>query len=147
MKIRVMTIEDYEKVYALWLSTEGMGLNHKDDSKEGVSKFLLRNPDTCFVAEDEGDAKRIIGVIMAGNDGKRAYIYHMSVQKEERGKGVGSALLEKCTETLKAKDIHKVALLVFATNEKGNAFWEKRGFIKRNDVNYRNKTLIEICGS
>lgn len=26
MKIRVMTIEDYDKVYELWASTEGMGM-------------------------------------------------------------------------------------------------------------------------
>lgn len=51
MIIRLMTIEDYEKVYQLWLSCEGMGLNNLDDSKDGIAKFLNRNPDTCFVAE------------------------------------------------------------------------------------------------
>ena len=53
MKIRKMVIEDYEKVYQLWMSCAGMGLNNLDDSKEGIEKFLRRNPDTCFVAEDQ----------------------------------------------------------------------------------------------
>lgn len=66
MKIRKMVIEDYEKVYQLWMSCAGMGLNNLDDSKEGIEKFLRRNPDTCFVAEDQ----EIVGVILAGNDGR-----------------------------------------------------------------------------
>lgn len=51
MNIRLMTINDYENVYNLWLNTKGMGLNTTDDSKEGVLKYLNRNPNTCFVAE------------------------------------------------------------------------------------------------
>ena len=36
MNVRLMTINDYEKVYELWLSCAGMGLNNLDDSKEGI---------------------------------------------------------------------------------------------------------------
>ena len=47
------------------MSCAGMGLNNLDDSKEGIEKFLRRNPDTCFVADVENV---IIGVIIVGND-------------------------------------------------------------------------------
>ncbi|HAA25660.1 MAG TPA: GNAT family N-acetyltransferase, partial [Ruminiclostridium sp.] len=60
MIIRKMTIADYDSVYDLWLNTPGMGLNNMDDSKQGIEKFLRRNPETCFVAEKDN---RIIGVI------------------------------------------------------------------------------------
>lgn len=36
MSIRLMTIDDYEKVYELWMTCVGMGLNNLDDSKEGI---------------------------------------------------------------------------------------------------------------
>lgn len=81
MQIRKMKIEDYEEVYQLWLSCKGMGLNSVDDSREGIEKFLRRNPETCFVATAEKDGK-ILGVIMAGNDGRRGYIYHTAVSGE-----------------------------------------------------------------
>ena len=81
MEIRTMTINDYEAVYALWMSCTGMGLNNLDDSEEGIGRFLQRNPDTCFVA---ADADRIVGVIIAGNDGRRGYIYHTAVNPEYR---------------------------------------------------------------
>ena len=53
MHIRKMTIDDYDKVYNLWMSCAGMGLNNLDDSRDGIDKFILRNPDTCLVAEND----------------------------------------------------------------------------------------------
>lgn len=66
MTIRKMNIGDYKNTYDLWLSCKGMGLNDVDDSEGGIARFLERNPETCFVAEENGG---LIGVILAGNDG------------------------------------------------------------------------------
>jgi sulfatase maturation enzyme AslB (radical SAM superfamily) len=51
MTVRQMTIDDYESVYSLWTSTPGMGMRSLDDSREGIERFLARNPATCFVAK------------------------------------------------------------------------------------------------
>ena len=141
MQIRTMTIYDYEKVYALWMSCKNMGFNDIDDSKEGISRFLERNPNTSFVAMENDE---MLGIILGGHDGRRGYIYHMSVAEKYRKKGIGSALVKKCLESFKNEKISKVALLVFKYNETGNAFWEKQGFIIREDVNYRNIGLCEL---
>ena len=140
MTIRRMTIADYDSVYALWLSCKGMGLNGTDDSREGIARFLARNPDTCFVAEEDD---RIIGVIMAGHDGRRGYIYHTAVDESMRGQGVGSALVSAAMDALKACGITKAALVAFDRNEEGNAFWERMGFSERQDLVYRNRALKE----
>lgn len=141
MLIRLMTISDYQGVYHLWLNTPGMGLNNLDDSKEGIEKYLKRNPATCFVAEKNGS---IIGVILSGNDGRRGYIHHTAVAVEERKQGIGKDLLEHAMAALKKEDINKVALVVFSKNEIGNEFWEKQGFVERKDLIYRNKNIVEL---
>lgn len=141
MTIRKITIGDYEKMYALWLSCKGMGLNDTDDSKEGIKRFLDRNPETCFAACEN---ERIIGVILAGNDGRRGFIYHTAVSPDCRGRGVGTALVNAALEALKNLGIAKTALVVFDRNETGNAFWEKQGFTARNDLVYRNKALVDM---
>lgn len=141
MEIRKMISEDYDSVYELWLSCKGMGLNNVDDSKEGIDKFLKRNPDTCFVSEDEN---KIVGVIMAGNDGRRGYIYHTAVDQEYRKKGIGSKLVSVVLDSLKNNGINKVALVVFDRNKEGNAFWEKMEFTSREDLVYRDRTLTEM---
>ena len=138
---RVMTIDDYEKVYALWMSCRNMGFNNLDDSREGIDKYLKRNPTTCFVAMKGED---VIGVILSGHDGRRGFIHLMAVSKECRREGIASKLLDHALAALEAEGINKVALLVFNYNTAGNAFWENRGFTARNDVTYRNKVLTEM---
>ncbi|MBD5492609.1 MAG: GNAT family N-acetyltransferase [Lachnospiraceae bacterium] len=141
MIIRIMKIEDFEKVYDLWIHTEGMGLNTTDDSREGIAQYLLRNPNTCFVAEDNG---KIIGVILSGHDGRRGFIYHTTVRKECRGQGIGKKLVDSAMSALEAEGIHKVALVAFEKNLLGNAFWEKTGFTVRDDLVYRNKNIHRL---
>ena len=130
MNIRKMVIDDYDEVYAFWISCTGMGLNNLDDSKEGINRFLKRNPDTCFVAECDN---QIIGAILVGNDGRRGYIYHTSVAPQYRKQGIARQLVEAAIQELKQCGINKVALVVFNKNENGNAFWEKLGFTIRED--------------
>ena len=141
MLIRPMSMLDYDAVYTLWLHTPGMGLNATDDSREGIDRYIRRNPTTCFVAEVEGS---IIGVILSGHDGRRGYIHHMAVDMASRRQGIGSTLLEQALSALKAEGITKVALVVFARNQLGNAFWEKHGFITRDDILYRNRELLTL---
>ena len=141
MTIRKMKIEDYDDVYSLWLSCVGMGLNNLDDSKEGIDKFIKRNPETCLVAIKKS---LIVGVIMPGNDGRRGYIYHTAVHPNYRKQGIAKLLVDVAMTELSLLGITKVALVVFDKNETGNAFWESQGFTVRNDLVYRNKALAEI---
>lgn len=136
-----MTIEDYEKVFNLWLGTPGMGLNTLDDSRAGIERYLLRNPQTCFVAAEGG---AIIGVILSGHDGRRGFIHHTAVSLAHRNNGIGSALVERAMAALEAEGIHKVALVVYSANETGNTFWERRGFTRREDLVYRNKSITDL---
>lgn len=141
MDIRKMMIDDYDEVYALWMSCTGMGLNNLDDSRNGIDAFLKRNPDTCFVAKNDN---KIVGVIIVGNDGRRGYIYHTAVNPQYRKQGIASQLVGTALEALKQSGINKVALVVFDRNENGNQFWESQGFTVREDLVYRNKTITQM---
>jgi len=141
MEIRGMTIGDYDRVYALWLSTKGMGLNTTDDSRAGIEKYLARNPSTCFVAEEGGE---IVGVILSGHDGRRGFIHHTAVKESQRNRGIGTLLVERAMRALEQEGIQKVALVVFGRNKTGNGFWEGRGFTLRDDLNYRNRAIREL---
>jgi len=61
-----------------------------------------------------------------------------------RGQGIGKALVGAAADALKNEGITKIALVAFSRNEEGNAFWEKMGFSKREDLTYRNKALQEM---
>lgn len=141
MRIRKMTIADYDEVYSLWLSCAGMGLNNLDDTKDGITRFLEQNPETCFVAVIN---EKIIGAIMVGTDGRRGYIYHTAVHPDYRKQSVAKTLVDTALSAVKGLGINKVALVVFDKNKGGNEFWEKMGFTTREDIVYRNKNIVEF---
>ena len=98
-EIRLVTIDDYDAIYDLWNATEQSrrALNPVDDSREGIDRYLKRNPNTCFAAVD-GDM--IIGVILTGHDGRRAIIHHMCVHPEYRRMGIAGKLVASAEEAL-----------------------------------------------
>jgi len=137
-KVRPMTIEDYENVYALWNSIPGFAIRSIDDSKEGVERFLKRNPDTSVVAVKDS---KVVGAILCGNDGRRGCFYHVCVDKDYRRHGIGKDMVVHCMNALKKEGINKVSLIAFTKNDVGNAFWKSIGWTKREDLNYYDFTL------
>ncbi len=138
--VRVMTIEDYDKVYALWKKIKGFGIRSVDDSREGVAHFLERNPTTSVVAEEDGE---IVGAILCGHDGRRGCLYHVCVAPDYRMRGIGKSMVVFAMEALRKEKINKVSLIAFTKNDIGNAFWNEIGWTKRQDLNYYDFTLNE----
>ena len=103
--IRTMTKEDYDGLKALWMTIKGFGIRSIDDSREGVEKFLKRNPTTSVVALD-GDT--IVGSILCGHDGRRACFYHVCVAESYRQQGIGKKMAAFAQEALKKEGINKV---------------------------------------
>ena len=139
--IRKMDINDYDEVYSLWLSCKGMGLNNLDDSKEGITKLLKRNPNTCFVYVIDN---KIVGVILGSHDGRRGHINHLAVLEDYRHQGIATSLVNKTIKSFKDEGINKVNLVTFKRNEDGNEFWEKQGFKIREDLYYRDFIINEM---
>ena len=138
--VRVMTMEDYDQVKELWNSIQGFGIRSMDDSREGVARFLKRNPTTSEVAEEDG---KVVGAILCGHDGRRGCLYHVCVHKDYRMRGIGKSMVAFAMEALKKEEINKVSLIAFTKNDIGNAFWKEIAWTKREDLNYYDFTLNE----
>ena len=119
-----------------------MGLNTIDDSRQGITRYLERNPTTSFVRETSDGI--IDGAILAGHDGRRGYVYHTAVSPEHQHQGIGTALVNATLHALADEGIIKVALVVFSRNDAGNAFWQRLGFSARDGLTYRDKALYAI---
>ena len=131
--VRSMQIEDDDQVYALWMTIHGFSIRTIDDSREGVERFLKRNPGISVVAEMDG---RVVGAILCGHDGRRGCLYHVCVHEDYRMHGIGRAMVVHCMNALQQEGINKVSLIAFTKNDIGNAFWKQIGWTKREDLNY-----------
>ena len=101
------------------------------DSREGIAKYLHRNPDLSFVASISG---RVVGTIMAGHDGKRGYIQHLAVADQFRRDGVASRLVSKCLNALASEGILKSHVMILSSNDVAKNFWRSLGWEARSDI-------------
>lgn len=125
-----MTIRDYDAVFALWSTCDGVGLA-EGDSREGIRTFLRRNPGLSFVATS---GKKIVGAVLSSHDGRRGFLYHLAVAEGRRRSGVGKALVQRCLDGLNAIGIPKCHIVVFARNRNGRQFWRRIGWVERTEL-------------
>jgi N-acetylglutamate synthase len=137
VEIRTMILSDYSGAIELWQSLPGLGLSSADELT-AIESFLKKNPSTCFVALD---GQKIIGTVLGGNDGRRAYLYHLAVQKDYQRIGLGRELSEKCLDALRTQGLKKCHIFVISSNTEGLHFWERAGWLLRNDILVMSKDL------
>ena len=131
--VRPMAIDHYHDVLDLWKRIAGVGVNDAD-TPEGIAAFLSRNPGLSSIALDRN---QIIGTVLCGHDGRRGYLHHLAVEQTHRGQGIGSDLVNRCLTALATLGINKCNIMVYADNDTGAAFWERRGFFTRTDLAIR----------
>lgn len=128
--MREMLISDYEAVINLWNETENLSLREAD-SKQGIDAYLMRNKGLSFVALCDD---KIIGALLVGTDGRRGYLQHLAVSAEYRGKGIGKKLVSQSIRALSSIGISKTHLFVLNNNVKAQIFYEKCGWLPREEV-------------
>lgn len=137
VRIREMSLADYENVIRLW--SRMPGLSHTaDDEKQNIEQFLGRNEGLSLVAEVGNE---IIGTLLGGHDGRRGFLYHLAVDKCYWRQGIGRKLVNCCLAKLKQAGIAKCHVFVLTDNEAGMMFWERMGFNHRNDIITYSKTV------
>jgi ribosomal protein S18 acetylase RimI-like enzyme len=126
-----MMVEDIPAALALWQGLPGIGLRDAD-SPPALARYLRRNPATSFVAISDGN--ELVGVSLAGHDGRRGLLHHVAVASRYQKNGIGRRLVESCLAALKADGIEKVILFVKADNVSGKEFWKRIGWFERPDI-------------
>jgi ribosomal protein S18 acetylase RimI-like enzyme len=121
---REFGIDDYEAAVDLWKRVEGLEIVEGDD-KASVAQFLAGNPGLSRVAID---GNKIVGVALCGHDGRRGHIYHLAVDPNYRGQGVGKRLVDQCLEELRRAGLQRALILVAEDNPRARSFWRNCGW-------------------
>jgi ribosomal protein S18 acetylase RimI-like enzyme len=128
--IRPMDEEDIPAALALWQGMPGIGLSDAD-SPPALARYLARNPGGSFVASRDGE---LVGVSLAGHDGRRGYLHHVAVAPAFQKTGIGKQLVAASLAALQAEGITRVHIFVKADNDVGKAFWRHTGWRERGDI-------------
>lgn len=121
---------DYPKLVELW-GVAGWIDVRQTETPEALARFLSRNPACNFGAYA---GTQLVGAVLAGHDGWRGYLYHMAVQPDYRGRGIGRQLVSAAVGALKRDGIPKVHCLVKIENLAAQKFWVACGFELRGEL-------------
>ncbi len=105
--------------------------NQDVDTSDQLALFLERNPGVCQVAEYQG---RIIGLSIAGHDGRRGTLHHIGVALAYRRNGIGRTLVECSFDVLRTQGQHRVHNQFKESNATALRFWKAFGVREQNDL-------------
>src|SRR4051812_13666629 len=108
-----------EPSLALYRGCPGVGLSTGDSAPE-IALFLERNRGCSAVVETPAGA--VVGSVLCGHDGRRGFLYHLAVHPDERGRGLGRALVGHALGALRGAGISRATIHIFANNGEGAKF-------------------------
>lgn len=123
--VREFRREDADALRALW-TVAGFRLIADDD--DGLATFLARNPGSFLVAEQRG---RLVGSAMGGWDGRRGWIYHVTVAEDLRRLGLATVLVRQVEDALRRAGCRRCLVSVEGGNDAALAFWRRLGYADR----------------
>ena len=122
---------DGDRLRTFWL-TCGVKIRPGDDDAS-LARFAARNPGLLIVAEEHG---HLVGSALAGWDGRRGWLYHVAVHKDERRRGIGRDLVAEIETRLRDLGCAKLNLIVWDDNTYAMQFWEALGYRREKTVEY-----------
>jgi phosphinothricin acetyltransferase len=137
MYIRDATLRDAEAIARIYnqgiqdrVATLETQLRTPEERREWLAARGPRHP--VLVAID-GDSQEIVGWASLNAFNPRPAYDHVAdfsvyVAREQRGRGMGDALLNALEERAKSLDYHKLVLAAFPTNAAGMRLYERHGF-------------------
>jgi len=137
ISIAEFSMDDYAVVHVLW--QRGDLWMRPSDGPQATLLKLTRDPGLFLVARIDG---RVIGTVMGGWDGRRAYVYHLAVAPERRRQGIADALMDELEERFRALGAVKAKLQILVDNDVSKAYFAHRGYLLETDCEPWGKELV-----
>jgi ribosomal protein S18 acetylase RimI-like enzyme len=83
-----------------------------------------------LIAEDAGDGRRVghLWFGPSGDDASRAWVYDVTVDEADRGRGYGRAIMRAFEDQARERGYARVGLNVFGDNEIARRLYESLGY-------------------
>ncbi len=140
MELRLLTVEDYDALLALW---NRAGLAHRPegrDSKASIIAQMRRDPEMFLGAFRE---KLLVGSVIASFDGRKGWVNRLAVDPRERRKGVAKLLIERAEMVLRERGSRIIGVLVEAGNSPSLALFQRCGYKIHRETLYLTKRESE----
>lgn len=128
--------DDYERLLALWETTDLPIRPKGRDSREAFAAQMAGGTQTVLGIEADGE---LAGAVVVTHDGRKGWINRLAVHPDHRRQGIARELLAASEETLKAEGIHVIAALIEGENPASYALFDAAGYVVHHDIAYLTK--------
>lgn len=136
MSIRPITPDDIPAAQELW-QRAGLTLTLSDDA-ESLARTFARNPTTCLASVVSG---RLVATALGTWDGRRGYLWHLAVEPELQGRGLGRLMLGALETAFRELGVPKVTFQIERENIDVMGFYLGLGYHEREDLACVSKIL------
>lgn len=136
MKIRSLSISEYENIINLWKRAELPFRPCGRDSRESISKEMTTNPDFFEGAFEDG---RLIGVVILSCDMRKGWINRLAIDPDYRSQGIAKALIAESERILRARGIRLFCALIEASNVPSKKLFKECGYTEGQEIAYFSK--------
>ncbi|MGQ9640827.1 MAG: GNAT family N-acetyltransferase [Candidatus Bathycorpusculaceae bacterium] len=136
MRIKRLTINDYEKLVNIWLRAELPFKPKGRDSKKAIEMQMQTNPD-FFLGAFDGD--RLVGTVIVSSDVRKGWINRLAVDPDYKRRGIAKALIAEAERTLRKQGIQIFCALIEDYNKESRELFKKCGYVEHHDILYFSK--------
>jgi ribosomal protein S18 acetylase RimI-like enzyme len=136
VKIRTLTVADYDQIVALWRRAELPFKPLGRDRKGAVQAQMVDDPD-FFIGAFEGN--KLVGVVVATSDGRKGWINRLAVDPDFRRAGIAEKLIFEAENVLYKQGIRMFCALIDDDNKVSKQLFKKRGYKEHRDIVYFRK--------
>jgi ribosomal protein S18 acetylase RimI-like enzyme len=127
---------DATRVEALLMLWRGAGLEFRPRGRDSADQLRRQMADNRegFIGAYLGG--RLVGAVLATDDGRRGWINRLAVHPEFRRRGVAQALIDAAEKLLRSRGLHIIAALVEEDNQSSCRLFEASGYSMMSEVLY-----------
>jgi len=136
LELRRLTDPQLRAMVNLWKES---GLSCKPRGRDRIQALRAQrkdSPDLFIGAFLEG---RLVGSVIASDDGRRGWINRLAVAPDARGKGVAKALVKAAEDALRMRGRHLFCVHVESDNEPSMRLLERAGYAREREILYYTK--------
>ncbi len=141
MKMRTLTINDYEDMVKLWIESALPFKSKGRDRRQAIADQIETDP-SLFLGAFKNNT--LIGVVIGSYDYRgKGWINRLAVNTKYQRQGIGHRLITSMEKILKEKGAVVTCALIEETNQESIAIFEKLGYVSEKSILYFSKRESE----
>jgi len=131
--VRPLNERELEEMTRVWIDADLPYRPKGRDSPDELRAQLKRTPD-LFIGAFDG--QKMIGVVIATDDGRKGWINRLAVLPSHRRTGVGEALVKACEDALRKRGRSIFSIHIEGRNAASEGLFLKSGYHDASYIRY-----------